>query len=495
MGKALMVNRFLHLRRMINIILFLLVIPHAAGAADLNLEKDLQVKLVQSRVILQTISDKLASGKTVRSETARLKAIAEDIRASHLLMQERFRLREEKARSLSSRAQERQAAAADGYRRTLDEYFAVVNSLTPDAPASRSDVDRLQTLLDSILHKNKRPIIGSLPYRNLNYPATEPSAAPAITPAYLGGGQATTPDDVKSTAEAPISTEIANLAQSLGWSPVLIYEYVKNNVETEWYWGCMKGAEDTLRQKSGNDCDQATLLTALLRASGYPTRYVRGTIEFFPDIELAKNLTGLDDPQKVAELFQKAGIPYKPVMNGSVISNIQIEHVWVETFVPYANYRGALIDDRGKTWLGLDTSIKAAGYAYTMPADIVSEYSLAPLRDQYLTTLRTETPLEFIRTKVNEHLAVSHPTSTYTDYLASRTLMPEVLQIIPGNLQFTTIRVTNEYTQIPDDLRHKIQFIARLSGQTTGDPLFDVSLDALGLSNHSIALRYEPETV
>ncbi len=46
----------------------------------------------------------------------------------------------------------------------------------------------------------------------------------------------------------------------------------------------MKGAEETLRQKSGNDCDQATLFAALLRASGFPTRYVRGTIEFFPDI-------------------------------------------------------------------------------------------------------------------------------------------------------------------------------------------------------------------
>ena len=77
------------------------------------------------------------------------------------------------------------------------------------------------------------------------------------------------------------------MRKSFNWNPVLIYEYVKNNIDTEWYWGCMKGAEETLRQKSGNDCDQATLFAALLRASGFPTRYVRGTIEFFPDIEQA----------------------------------------------------------------------------------------------------------------------------------------------------------------------------------------------------------------
>lgn len=72
----------------------------------------------------------------------------------------------------------------------------------------------------------------------------------------------------------------------------------------------MKGAEETLRQKSGNDCDQATLLIALLRASGFPSRYVRGTIEFLAGgrdgmpIEKVKNLTGIDDPWKIAEFFQ-----------------------------------------------------------------------------------------------------------------------------------------------------------------------------------------------
>jgi len=132
----------------------------------------------------------------------------------------------------------------------------------------------------------------------------------------------------------------------------------------------MKGAEETLRQKSGNDCDQAALLIALLRASGYPARYVRGMIEFFPDLERAKNLIGLDDPAKIAEFFQKAGIPYKPVIQGGRIANFQIEHIWVETQVPYSNYRGSIIDEHGKAWLGLDTSIKVKGYEYGLAKDL-----------------------------------------------------------------------------------------------------------------------------
>ncbi|MBA4373431.1 MAG: hypothetical protein C0402_11300, partial [Thermodesulfovibrio sp.] len=143
---------------------------------------------------------------------------------------------------------------------------------------------------------------GSLPYRHLNYPAREPYAGPAIRPAYKGGStKAVTPEDTGGTADVPLSAVIAEQAQALKWSPVLIYEYMMTHIETEWYWGCMKGAEETLRQGSGNDCDQATLLSALMRASGFPTRYVRGAVEFFAggskkDMDKTKNLFGIDNP-------------------------------------------------------------------------------------------------------------------------------------------------------------------------------------------------------
>jgi hypothetical protein len=266
-----------------------------------------------------------------------------------------------KVKTLGSKAFERQQAMAEGYRKALAEYLSIIDSLPADGSIPQSALRNLQSLLDKLIPKKRRPILGSLPYKHLNLSAIEPTSASAITPAYKGGNKTVSPDDTKAVPEAPISKEIAALAQSLGWNPVSIYEYVKNNVETEWYWGCMKGAEETLRQKSGNDCDQAALLVALLRASGYPTRYVRGVIEFFPDIERAKNLIGIEDPAKIAEFFQKAGIPYKPVIQGGTIANFQIEHIWVETQVPYSNYRGSIIDEHGKAWLGLDTSIKVKG--------------------------------------------------------------------------------------------------------------------------------------
>ena len=228
----------------------------------------------------------------VSEEITLLKKTADDISISHLLLQERFSLREEKAPS-GPKALDRQRTMSEAYRQAIEEYLAIIDGLPADSqlaagttqPATRELVTRntqlLLDLLNRLLPKKKRPIIGSLPYKHLNYPAVEPSTAPAITPAYKGGDKIVHPEDTASTEEAPISKEIAALAQSMNWQPVAIYEWVKNNVETEWYWGCMKGAEETLRQKSGNSCEQAVLLASLLRASGFPTRIVRGDIQFF----------------------------------------------------------------------------------------------------------------------------------------------------------------------------------------------------------------------
>lgn len=239
------------------------------------------------------------------------------------MIQERFRLRREQVNNLAAKAQERHRVMEEGYLKALGEYLALMEGLQQESSrptALSSQLKTLKTLHDKILPKKKRPIFGNLPYKNLNYPAREPDASPVVKPAYKGGNKTVSSEDTKDTPEAPLSIEIATLAQSLNWNPVSIYEYVKNNINTEWYWGCMKGAEETLRQKSGNDCDQATLLTALLRSSGFPTRYVRGVIEF-PHLGHVKNLTGIDDAAKIADFFQKAGIPHKSIISAGTISN------------------------------------------------------------------------------------------------------------------------------------------------------------------------------
>jgi hypothetical protein len=493
--------------------LFLLFIAVAAGClvvsqtawADIaDLEKDLQASLEQSRKQVSLAAGKFERGLDASPEIARLRSLSENICITHLLLEERFRLREEKVKTLGSKAFERQQAMAEGYRKALEVYLSIIDNLPADGSIPQSAIRSLLSLLDKLVPKKKRPIIGSLPYKHLNLPAIEPTTASAITPAYKGGNKTISPEDAAATPEAPISNVIATLAQSLGWNPVSIYEYVKNNIETEWYWGCMKGAEETLRQKNGNDCDQSTLLVALLRASGYPTRYVRGVIEFFPDIERAKNLTGIDDTAKIAEFFQKAGIPSRPVIAGGKIANFQIEHIWVETQVPYSNYRGSIIDEHGKAWLGLDTSIKVKGYEYGTAKDLLQEPGinslLSGIRDEYLglaTTSTGSTPLELNQTP-QEYLKDRLTTADYqpSDFMTTRVLLSENMKILPASLQFGQVKVTNEYTTIPDELKHKVKLSAAGSQQTSsGGNLLEITLDVMKISNQQIALSYEPETV
>jgi len=174
-----------------------LIATQAARADVADLEKELQVSLEQSGKQISLVARKLERGLDAAPEISRLRTLSENIRITHLLLEERFRLREEKVKTLGSKAFERQQAMAEGYRKALAEYHSIIDSLPADGSIPRSALRNLQSLLDKLIPKKKRPIIGSLPYKYLNLPAIEPTSASAITPAYKGGNKTVSPDDTK----------------------------------------------------------------------------------------------------------------------------------------------------------------------------------------------------------------------------------------------------------------------------------------------------------
>jgi hypothetical protein len=388
----------------------------------------------------------------------------------------KFEKRTQEVREINETAVRRHAEMLKRYKRKMQAIEEQISKGSFNAK-----------LLKGIVPEHHKPIYGTLPYKHLNWKAEEPIYEPQVVPAYQGGDMTVSPDDTLSTLEAPINEEIANRARNLNWDPAAIYNWVNTNIESEWYFGCMKGAEETLRQGSGNDCDQAALLVALLRASGYPTRYVRGVIEVHPDLDQLLNLTGVADANQLAKFFQKTGIPHKPIISGGQIRNIQFTHIWVEARVPYHNYRGIIIEDNGEQWLAMDTHIKAAGYDYGTVLDLPEEVDLTQVRDNYLQLDRLETPLEFIETEYNVFSE-----GIYQSLLKQRTSLVRDLEILPASLQFKEIAIIDEFTQIPDDLIHKARFVVE---DLSKNILFDTTLDVLSLSNQSIALYYEPETV
>lgn len=196
-----------------NFLLLFILSPILTDASDVSLERSLQYNLEKSRGIIKKAQERLKAGYPVTAEINELKGLYEEIRASHLLVEDRFRLREEEVKVHGAKALERHRVMSDNYSRALRDYLSLIEGLSSTLRNPQSALRNLESLVDQTLARKKRRIFGSLPYRHLKYPTRGPNESPPIKPAYRGGNRATTPDDLKSTLEAPISMEIGTLAQ------------------------------------------------------------------------------------------------------------------------------------------------------------------------------------------------------------------------------------------------------------------------------------------
>jgi len=140
---------------------------------------------------------------------------------------------------------------------------------------------------------------------------------------------AQTPDpNLASTPDANTTDQfIVDKAQELGNDPTAIFAFVRDEIGYESYRGSLRGARGTLWSNAGNAVDQASLLIALLRASGIPARYVQGT------------LSDATSQQLILSMFPKptriVGCPPDDVERADPANDPQLlaetrEHYWVE---------------------------------------------------------------------------------------------------------------------------------------------------------------------
>lgn len=156
-------------------------------------------------------------------------------------------------------------------------------------------------------------------------------------------------------ADSELCAGVAEKAEELA-TPLNIYNYLKNNINYEFYYGSRKGASGTFNSLGGNDMDQASLLIAMLRHLGYESEYVCGEVEI--TAEQALSLTGADTLQIAAQIMASGGTKITAVLADGEISTIRMEHVWVRTYVPYSDYRGAGNAAGEMLAIDLDTGIK-----------------------------------------------------------------------------------------------------------------------------------------
>lgn len=164
---------------------------------------------------------------------------------------------------------------------------------------------------------------------------------------------------------------ISELARSLRNNPDLIYQFVRNNIESYPVWGIQKGALGTVLDNQGTSMDQAMLMVELLRASGYSAKYVRGVITL--SAQQFKDWYGFDTSSVcgVINLLGQGQIPIYDISAStsgscpglqSPMNSVSIEHVWVTVVIGGVSVVFDPSYKLHKAVAGIDIG-SAAGYA------------------------------------------------------------------------------------------------------------------------------------
>ena len=82
--------------------------------------------------------------------------------------------------------------------------------------------------------------------------------------------------------ETSLTAQMADKTKELG-NAVNVYNYLYNNMRSEFYYGSRKGAIGTFEQGGGNDADLSSLLIAMLRYLGYDANYVTDIVGLSAD--------------------------------------------------------------------------------------------------------------------------------------------------------------------------------------------------------------------
>ena len=157
---------------------------------------------------------------------------------------------------------------------------------------------------------------------------------------------------------------IAELARGLDYNPDNCYRYVRNNIAYASYYGLLRGPERTLVDREGNELDQAFLLLALLRASGYSLAGIGYSPLAYTNEVLASHF-------RIPLRKQESGIDYNAADWLGVDATGSVSDVAgrVSVLLALAGHQCRVITESGVPYLATDhfyTTLSAAGGTYLM---------------------------------------------------------------------------------------------------------------------------------
>lgn len=284
-----------------------------------------------------------------------------------------------------------------------------------------------------------------------------PSPAVPASGAAAGAADPNDPAYLAETSEVRFTPGLDELINFYHSDPLLLYEFVRGEKRFQAYYGAMKDAQHVLDTIGGNDFDQASLLIAAYRRMGIPARYVRGTIEI--PIQRAKDWLGVDDAFAVDDILTAQAIPHT-LIGFIFIDAVQVEHVWMEAFLDFSNYRGIPNGGGGGAWVPLDPSFQLLEQNAGGDLAVQSGFDPDLFLDSYLLAPTSLTAGEQYLEELKSFIAGNDPNDTLHSVLWRTDSAPERFFSAQGSLPFPTVQEIETTAAVPDNLRHKLRIQA-----------------------------------
>lgn len=363
-------------------------------------------------------------------------------------------------------------------------------------------------------HRDRRPpkvrtddfaeLFGPEPVTGLRFAAT--NAMPGLVGSQLASGSVAS-ELLAATEDVQITQAIRELADRLHNNPAEIFSWVRNNIEFVPTYGSIQGSVGTLRSKQGNAFDCASLLIALLRAAGIPSRYVYGTVQI--PIDQAMNwVGGAQNANAALDLIAQGGIPVLGLAQGGSIKAARMEHVWVEAYVDAVPSRGAknLVPD---AWIPMDPSFKQHSFMNAMrPSERAVATQLAStdaLKSNVTYSASAGTITGITTSQIvafrDEFRAAAE--SYFEDAqdrgeepLRQKVIVNVRFPVLPSGLPYSTVAVGARFAEVPTSLRRSfsLKIYASASAQTNDSALASFTSSLPLLAGKRVSIQFVPAT-
>ena len=308
-------------------------------------------------------------------------------------------------------------------------------------------------------------------------------------------------EDLQQTNDTIINDDVR--AEFSDFESVLeVYQYIKNNYTMEFYFGSRKGAVGSSAEKAGNDYDIASLLIGVLRDRNIPARYAKSEIEI--TAEQAMEWTATDDINVAMRVIAALGIPTTGMVSNGETVAVRLEHIWVEAYVPYTDYRGTGNRSGERLWIPLDASFKKSTHLDGADIETINAYMSDESNYLNENSVINGVNVSNVAKMVDgeESAFVKYMLENSYDSVAQifggKEIIYEDLGYLPLSLPYNTVSDTERYDDIPVDYTDTINF--ELFGNSAsgnniyGDDYINETIYAPDVYGKRLTLTYVPAT-